>query len=161
MASHEPLRLNGVAHLYITVADYERCKPFYEQLLAFWGMECLVRTDELYYCVGSRTGIGIRAATGEHRNTPFDQLRAGLHHLCLRAYSREDVDRVHAFVVELGAKIVHPPHDDAWASGYYSVLFEDPCGTRLEVNHVPGKGNLDGSVELPLRDEVQGRLSEP
>jgi hypothetical protein len=26
--------------------------------------------------------------------------------------------------------------------GYYSVLFEDPDGIRLEVNHVPGKGLL-------------------
>ena len=30
----------------------------------------------------------------------------------------------------------------AWAPGYYSVLFEDPDGIRLEVNHVPGKGLL-------------------
>ena len=28
------------------------------------------------------------------------------------------------------------------APGYYSVLFEDPDGIRLEVNHVPGKGLL-------------------
>ena len=25
---------------------------------------------------------------------------------------------------------------------YYSVLFEDPDGIRLEINHVPGKGLL-------------------
>ena len=28
------------------------------------------------------------------------------------------------------------------SAGYYSVLFEDPDGIRLEVNHVPGKGLL-------------------
>ena len=27
-----------------------------------------------------------------------------------------------------------------WAPGYYYVLFEDPDGIRLEVNHIPGKG---------------------
>jgi hypothetical protein len=37
---------------------------------------------------------------------------------------------------------VHPPEDGPWAPGYYSVLFEDPDGIRLEVNHVPGKGLL-------------------
>ena len=42
----------------------------------------------------------------------------------------------------IGAKIVHPPEDGPWAAGYYSVLFEDPDGIRLEVNHVPGKGLL-------------------
>ena len=156
----DPVQLNGVAHVYITVADFGACLPFYEKLLPFLDMRCLVRTDTLYYCVGSRTGIGIRAADPEHRETPFDPGRAGLHHLCLRARSREDVDRVFAFVADLGARIVHPPQEDDWAPGYYSVLFEDPGGTRLEVNHVPGKGWLDPARELPLADGLQGRLSE-
>jgi len=162
---NDPVQLNGIAHLYITVADYDACLPFYERLLPFFDMRCLVRTESLYYCVGSRTGIGIRRAEPEHRGTAFDQGRAGLHHLCLRARSREDVDRIFEFVAEfvaeLGGRIVHPPQEDDWAPGYYSLLFEDPGGTRLEVNHVPGKGWLDGSLELPLREGLQSRLSEP
>ncbi len=110
-------------------------------------------------------GIGIRAASAEHRDTPYDQYRAGMHHLCLRARSREDVDRCHRFLEALcakhGGRIVHVPVEDGWAPGYYSVLFEDPCGTRLEVNHVPGKGNLDEAIELPLRGDVQKQLSQP
>ena len=156
-----PVQLNGVAHVYVTVTDFAACLPFYEKLLPFLDMRCLVRTDTLYYCVGSRTGIGIRAADARHGGTAFDQGRAGLHHLCLRARSREDVDRVFEFVAALGARVVHPPQEDDWAPGYYSVLFEDPGGTRLEVNHVPGKGNLDPAVSLPLQGEVQSRLSKP
>ena len=34
------------------------------------------------------------------------------------------------------------PREDRWAPGYYSLLFEDPDGIRLELNHVPGKGLL-------------------
>jgi len=161
MSDDGSVQLNGIAHIYITVADFAACLPFYEKLLPFLEMRCLVRTDQLYYCVGSRTGIGIRAAEAAHRTTAFDQGRAGLHHLCLRARSREDVDRVFAFVAEHGARIVHPPQEDDWAPGYYSVLFEDPSGTRLEVNHVPGKGWLDPARELPLQGELQARLSEP
>ena len=41
------------------------------------------------------------------------------------------------------AHIVHGPQDDAFAPGYYSVLFEDPDGVRLEINHVPGRGVFD------------------
>jgi catechol 2,3-dioxygenase-like lactoylglutathione lyase family enzyme len=155
------VRLNGIAHIYITVRDLQSCRGFYESLLGFFEMECLVDTESLYYCVGSRTGVGIRAAGTEHRSTPFDQYRAGLHHLCFRARSREDVDRVCDFVRGLGSRVVHPPAEENWASGYYSVLFEDPEGTRLEVNFVPGKGNLDPSVSLPLPDPIQERLSEP
>jgi hypothetical protein len=32
------------------------------------------------------------------------------------------------------------PREDGWAPGYYSLLFEDPDGIRLELTHVPGKG---------------------
>jgi hypothetical protein len=71
------------------------------------------------------------------------------------------VDRAFEFVTRIGARIVHPPREDGWAPGYYSVLFEDPDGLRLEVNFVPGKGNLDPRVEIPLPARVQRRLSEP
>jgi predicted lactoylglutathione lyase len=60
----------------------------------------------------------------------------------LRAREREDVDGIHDFAKELGATIVHPPQDDGFAPGYYSVLLEDRDGIRIEVNHVPGKGHL-------------------
>ena len=157
--------LNGIAHIYLTVQDFPLCLPFYEALLAFFDMQCLVRTDALFYCVGSRTGIGIRAASVEHSDTAFDQYRAGMHHLCLRARSRSDIERIEAFLVQLiarcGGRLLHGAVQDGWAPGYYSVLFEDPCGTRLEVNYVPGKGNLDPEVELPLPSATQARLSEP
>jgi catechol 2,3-dioxygenase-like lactoylglutathione lyase family enzyme len=129
------IEINGVAHVYITVQDFARCRPFYGALLPFFAMVCLVDTDELYYCIGGRTGIGIRAASAEHGGTPFDQYRAGLHHLCLRARSTADVDSVARFVAEAGATL--PPQLDVWAPGYYSVLFEDPRGTRCG-HKVPG-----------------------
>lgn len=154
------ININGIAHVYITVADFEAVRPFYGALLDFFGMQPLVDTDELYYCIGGRTAIGLRAAAPEHQDTPFDQLRAGLHHLCIRARSREDVDAVAEFVEGLGAGIVHPPEEDVWAPGYYSVLFEDPGGTRLEVNYVPGKGHLAEGAP-GLSSEVQADLSKP
>jgi catechol 2,3-dioxygenase-like lactoylglutathione lyase family enzyme len=82
------------------------------------------------------------------------QERCGLHHLCLRARSREDVDSVHALLKTLaGTTVVHPPREEGWVPGYYSVLFEDPDGIRLEVNHIPGKGVFDPGVE---RKEIVG-----
>jgi catechol 2,3-dioxygenase-like lactoylglutathione lyase family enzyme len=65
--------------------------------------------------------------------------------VCFRARERGDVDACYAFLREMGAKIVHPPEEGPWAPGYYSVLFEDPDGIRLEMNHVPGKGLLADS----------------
>ena len=102
----------------------------------------MINTDGMLYCVGGRTAVGIMKADEAYRDERFAQLRVGLHHVCFRARERADVDALHDFLVGLGAKIVHPPEDGPWAPGYYSVLFEDPDGIRLEMNHVPGKGLL-------------------
>jgi catechol 2,3-dioxygenase-like lactoylglutathione lyase family enzyme len=91
--------------------------------------------------------VVISPAHEEYRGGSFVQGRVGLHHVCFRARERADVDAVHAFLVEIGARIVHPPEDAPWAPGYYSVVFEDPDGIRLEVNHVPGKGLLGESAK--------------
>jgi catechol 2,3-dioxygenase-like lactoylglutathione lyase family enzyme len=72
----------------------------------------------------------------------FEQKRIGLHHLCFRARERADIDELHRFLNSIGTKIIRAPREDQWAPGYYSILFEDPDGIRLELNHVPGRGLL-------------------
>ena len=138
------MAVNGIAHIQLTVNDAERCLPFWEKLCHFLEMKTLIRGPEILYCIGSRTGILVRAAPPGKRGAAFDQERVGLHHFCFRAREHGDVDAIHRFLVdELDARIVHPPEDGSqFAPGYYSVLFEDPDGLRVEVNHVPGKGHL-------------------
>jgi catechol 2,3-dioxygenase-like lactoylglutathione lyase family enzyme len=136
------VEINGVAHVMLTVGNFEACLPFYEKLTAFLGLKPVIRSNDTLYCVGGRTALGIVRADDAHRSDKFVQRRVGLHHVCLRARERGDIDNLHAFLKTIGAKIVHPPADGPWAPGYYSVLFEDPDGIRLEVNHVPGKGLL-------------------
>ncbi len=136
------MEINGIAHVMLTVSDFEACAPFYRRLLQFLGLRPVIDADEMLYCVGGRTAVGIMRAEPAWRTERFVQRRVGLHHVCFRARERADVDAVHELLRELGATIVHPPEDGPWAPGYYSVLFEDPDGIRLEVNHVPGKGLL-------------------
>ena len=138
------VEMNGIAHIQLNVNDPERCLPFWEQLCHFLAMKTLIKGPDVLYCIGSRTGILVRAAAPEKRTSRFDQDRAGLHHFCFRARERADVDAVHRFLVEqLQARIIHAPEEGArFAPGYYSVLFEDPDGIRVEVNHVPGKGHF-------------------
>jgi catechol 2,3-dioxygenase-like lactoylglutathione lyase family enzyme len=136
------MEINGIAHVILTVSDFPRCLPFYERLLAFFGLRQVMRSDDFLYYVGGRTAVGIQPAEAARRGDRFVQTRSGLHDVCFRARERADVDAVHAFLCEIGAAVVHPPQEGAWAPGYYSVLFEDPDGIRLEVNHVPGKGLL-------------------
>jgi catechol 2,3-dioxygenase-like lactoylglutathione lyase family enzyme len=137
------LEINGIAHTFITAGDFPRARAFYGKLLPFLGLKPVLDGDGFYYCVGGRTAFGVRGPGVGHEGERFDQGRVGLHHICFRAREREDVDAMHAFAAgELQAQIVHPPEEGSWAPGYYSVLFEDPDGVRLEMNHVPGKGLL-------------------
>jgi len=142
------MEINGVAHIYVTVRNYESCAAFYRRLLPFLGLTFVVRdTPDTLYCIGGRTGFGIARCAPEHRDTSFDQARAGLHHVCFRARSGEEVDAVYQLLREIGAKIIRAPETGSWAPGYYSVLFEDPDGIRLEVNFIPGKGLLGQDAE--------------
>lgn len=136
------MEINGVAHTFTTAGDFAASRAFYKQLLPYLGLREVLDVAGSYYCVGGRTGFGVRAPSPEHAGEKFVQNRVGLHHICFRVRSREEVDEVHAFLVSINAAIVHAPQDDDWAAGYYSVLFEDPDGVRLEINHVPGQGLL-------------------
>lgn len=137
------MEINGVAHTFITAGDFEASRAFYRQLLPFLGLKVVMDNDFAYYCVGGRTGFGIEPPAPEYAGERFNQKRVGLHHICFRARERGDIEEAHAFLQSIGATIVHGPQEDHWAPGYYSVLFEDPDGVRLEINHVPGRGLLE------------------
>ena len=143
------VEVNGIAHIQLTVSDAEKCLPFWERFCHFLEMKTLIKGDDVIYCIGSRTGILVRGAPADKRSDTFDQDRSGLHHFCFRARSNEDVDSIHEFVSgEATARIVHGPQYDEFAPGYYSILFEDPDGIRVEINHVPGRGHFGEAGRL-------------
>jgi len=138
------MQLNGIAHIQLSVSDMARSRAFYAPLLELFEMQVLIDSETFFYCIGSRTGIAISPIDIRNEGEPFDQRRVGLHHLCFRARERVHIDEIFAFAETLGATIVHPPREDGFAPGYYSVVFEDPDGIRIEVNHIPGRGHLSG-----------------
>ena len=139
--------INGIAHIALSVTDMARSRPFYRELFKNLGMKIVLDNYYGFYGVGGRTGIVIHQCSEENRDQAFDQTRTGLHHFCFRARSRADVDQIHEVAQKIGAKIVHPPQEDGFAPGYYSVLFEDPDGIRLEANFIPGKGILEPGLD--------------
>ncbi len=134
--------INGMAHVILTVSQFDEARKFYCALLPEFGMEKVLDETDFCYHVGARTAIGVRRCDPEFAGERFQQYRVGLHHLCLRARSREDVDATAELARSLGATIVRGPEERDWAKGYYYVTFEDPDGIRLEVNHIPGAGLL-------------------
>lgn len=145
------VEVNGIAHIQMTVNNIEECLPFWEGLCHFLEMKTLIKNETTLYCIGSRTGILIREAPEDKKHVVFDQDTSGLHHFCFRARSNEDIDAIYNYIVSEfpNIKFVHGPEDGShFAPGYYSILFEDPDGIRVEFNYVPGKGHFGDKGRL-------------
>lgn len=142
------IEINGVAHVVLRVQRFEECVAFYDRLMPLLGLRPVMHEDEFVYYVGGRTAVGVRRAEERFAGEEYDATRSGLDHLCFRARSREDVDRLHPLLVEIGADIVRAPVEGPFAPGYYSLSFRDPEGIRHEVNHVPGTGLLADGVTI-------------
>ena len=142
------IEVNGMAHVILTVSQWDKARNFYSELLPFLGMKKVYDGNNFLYHVGGRTAIGIQRCSEEHAEERFVQNRVGMHHLCLRARSREDVDQAAKKLREMGTFIDRGPMEGNFAPGYYFFVFEDPDGIRLEVNFVPGKGLLVGDMPL-------------
>jgi catechol 2,3-dioxygenase-like lactoylglutathione lyase family enzyme len=137
------MEINGIAHIQITAGRFDLARAFYGKLMPFLGLELIRDSDTGAYWLGGKTGVLVSPPAPEYEGERFVQRRIGLHHICFRARSRHDVDAAHAFVQTLGVPIIRAPREDNFAPGYYSILFEDPDGVRLEINYLPGRGLLD------------------
>ena len=95
------MEINGIAHIQITAGNFARSREFYRQLLPFLGLK-QVMDDATggFYCVGGRTGFLVSPPAPEHDGERFVQRRVGLHHVCFRARSKEDIDEAYRFVLE-------------------------------------------------------------
>src|SRR5258708_16486058 len=87
------IEINGMAHVILTVSRFDVARDFYRKLLPQFGMKPVFDGDKFFYCVGGRMAIGIEPCDAALASDLFKQQHVGLHHLCLRARSRENVDR--------------------------------------------------------------------
>jgi glyoxylase I family protein len=133
----------GVHHIDLNVSDLAASRAVYGPVLDFLGYAQV--KDDASGCEwdlqreGHGASLGLRVcdpALATHRHARY---APGLHHLAWRAESREDVDRLHALLVERGIKVLDPPaHYPDYSGNYYAVFFEDPDGMKLELVHAPG-----------------------
>ena len=133
----------SVHHVDLTVSDPVRARPFYEAVLGFMGY---VVSDTYEYgfdmdlrdAGGWVSSIGILRARGENAGRAHDRYSPGLHHIAWTAASREDVDALHALLLEIGANILDAPAEyPKYGPGYYAVFFTDPDGLKLEYVFKP------------------------
>ena len=129
-------------HIDLNVSDLAASKRVYGPVLEFLGYRP-VRDDE--GCEwdladeGRGSSLGLRLCDPALRDHVHRRYAPGLHHLSWRAQSREDVDRLHALLIEHDIKVLDSPaHYPQYSGDYYAVFFEDPDGMKLEFVHAPG-----------------------
>jgi len=147
------IEINGMAHVVLTVSQFDAAREFYCELLPFLGMKKVYDGNNFVYHVGGRTALGIQRCAENYEQERFVQNRVGLHHLCFRARSRQEVDKAAEKVRAMGTYIDRGPMEREWAAGYYFFVFEDPDGIRLEINHIPGKGLLATDQPISPSDD--------
>lgn len=127
----------GLDHIDLTVRSLERSIPFYQEVLGKLGFSRIAHQSYIGWSNG-RINIAIREAEAAERNTPFNRYRAGLHHIALKARTRDDVDDFHRWLVKERVEVLDPPAEyPQYGPSYYALFFADPDGMKFELVHFP------------------------
>ena len=125
------VRVVGIDHLVIRVADYEKSKAFYGRLFTFLGFEVSDEYEDAIGWTNGKTRFWIGPADAQAGKRKHRTGNIGFHHYAFQLRSRKDVDELQTFLTdELGATIVDPA--DEYYDDYYAMFFLDPDGLKLE-----------------------------
>src|SRR6185369_5344848 len=123
----------AVDHIYIAVRDFQRSVAFYDRVMRLLGFKkgtSPIAGEPHAHYFNRVTQYTIRPARGSDRHDPY---RPGLHHLCFRVATREDVDAAVAALHGIGVTATPPRLYPEYAADYYATFFTDPDGIRLEI----------------------------
>ena len=126
----------GIDHVYITVSDMDRSRAFYDTVflgvLGFRRNSFTLGGDQHLQYYNRHFGYVLRPARVLQSHQPY---APGLHHLCLRVDSVDDVRAVSAALNAAGIAATPAALHDQYAPDYWATFFTDPDGIRLEVTN--------------------------
>ncbi len=126
----------GIDHIYITVSDLARSQAFYDtvlqQLLGFRRNEFVLGGEPHVQYYNRHFGYVLRPARVAQAHEPC---APGLHHLCLRVESVEDVRALAEALNAAGIAATPAALHGDYAPDYWATFFTDPDGVRLEVTN--------------------------
>jgi glyoxylase I family protein len=128
------MSITGLSHVSITVADLQRSKKWYEEVLDW---NCLMEdrsetTTFAYGVLPGGTTIVLRVHD-EPAETTFDERRVGLDHLSLTATETDDLTQVAERLRSRGATFT-PVQDAPFGK---ILAFRDPDNIALELFYTP------------------------
>ena len=127
--------ITGIDHIYIAVSDLRRSEEFYDTVMKILGFRKSKFTLDgephiQYY--NRHFGYVLRPAP---RSALHDPYAVGMHHLCLRVNSSDDVEAVANKLAEAKIKFSPPKLYPQYAEDYCAIYFSDPDGIQLEITN--------------------------
>jgi catechol 2,3-dioxygenase-like lactoylglutathione lyase family enzyme len=127
--------ITGFDHVYLSVSDIAKSEPFYDRLVSVFGFRksrFALHGDAHVQYYNRHFGLVIRQARSA---TPHDPYAPGLHHLCLRVDTIDDVVATATALREAGIDATEAALHPGYADDYWATFFNDPDGIRLEVTN--------------------------
>lgn len=125
----------GIDHLYVTVSDLARSERFYDAVLPGLGFrknEFVLGGERHVQYFNRHFGYVLRPARSA---APHDPYAPGMHHLCLRVDTAEDVKEAARMLAAANIAASEPRLYPEYAPDYFAVFFRDPDGIRLEITN--------------------------
>ena len=127
--------ITGIDHVYVTVADLARSEAFYDRAMGILGFRKNrfafgAEPHVQYY--NRHFGYVLRPARSSQAYDPY---APGLHHLCLRVESVDDVVAAAAQLQAAGIAASDARRYPDYADDYWATSFTDPDGVRLEITN--------------------------
>jgi catechol 2,3-dioxygenase-like lactoylglutathione lyase family enzyme len=124
-------RVVGIDHLVLSVGDFTRSKEFYGKVLGFLGFRLKYDYEDMAGWSNGKTLFWIAAADSQGKRHKYRKGDIGFHHYAFELSSRNDVDRLGAFLEQNEMTVIDPP-GEYYGDDYYAVYFTDPDGMKLE-----------------------------
>jgi glyoxylase I family protein len=131
---NDQIQVLGIEHIYLTVSSLTVSEPFYDALLVevlgFRKSKFAFGDKSHINYYNRHFGLVLRPARSASRH---DAYSPGLHHLCLRVQSEDDVRRAWQALHARGIAASPVQCHAQYAEDYYATFLNDPDGIRLEL----------------------------
>jgi glyoxylase I family protein len=125
----------GIDHIYIAVSDLTRSEVFYDRVflnLSFRKNRFSIGDDPHIQYFNRHFGYVLRSARTQHAHNAYD---SGLHHLCFRVNTAQDVLAAAKQLTTAGVNVDGPTAYPEYAPDYVAIFFKDLDGLRLEITN--------------------------
>jgi len=125
--------VTGIDHIYITVSDMTRSERFYDTLMGILGFRrnsFVIDGESHIQYYNRHFGYVLRPGRVAREHDPYSP---GLHHLCFRVESVEDVKKAALRLQVAGVAATNPALHPDYAPDYWATFVADPDGIRLEI----------------------------